>query len=88
MAKETDKQMTFEDALTILKGDLFTCPQSDVEEAIRIISDKDPNHPVLKTALDKIENYKKENNLQENSADVYLNNTNEIEEKVSVMAVS
>ena len=36
MAKETDKQMTFEDALNILKGDVYTCPQSDIDEAIRI----------------------------------------------------
>lgn len=80
MAKETDKQMTFEDALNILKGDVFTCPQSDIDEAIRIVTDKDPNHPVLKNALDKIESYKNENNLHENDADVYLNNINDMEE--------
>ena len=86
MAKETDKQMTFEDALNILKGDVYTCPQSDIDEAIRIVKDKDPNHPVLKTALDKIETYKKENNLQENDAGVYLNNVKDTEEMFKSMS--
>ena len=74
------KLMTFDEAVELLKGNVFAYSASDVEEAMRIVKDKEPNHPVLKSAQDKIETYKKENNLTENDANVYLNNIKDLEE--------
>ena len=71
------KQMTYDEALEILKGDLFNC--SNLDEAIRVVSETDPNNQVLKSALDKLETYKKDHNLTEDKADLYLNNIKDLE---------
>ena len=79
MAKESTKKMTFEEALKILKGDIYLCPLNQLQEAMRIVREQDPNNPVLKETLEALQSFEKENNLTEKKADVYTDNYKELE---------
>ena len=71
--------MTFEEALKILKGDIYLCPLNQLQEAMRIVREQDPNNPVLKETLEALQSFEKENNLTEKKADVYTDNYKELE---------
>ena len=79
MAKEPAKKMTFEKALKILKGDVYTYSYGEVQEALRVIKAKDPNHAVLKEFAQKTSSFEKENNLEEKTPDTYQDNYQELE---------
>ncbi len=52
------KEMTFDEALEILKGNVFLCSEEQLRKAIEIVSEKDPNHPALANVTYE-NNYKK-----------------------------
>ena len=79
MAKEPAKKMTFEEALKILKGDVYTYSYGEVQEALRVVKAKDPNHAVLKEFAQKTSSFEKENNLEEKTPDTYQDNYQELE---------
>ena len=86
MAKEQTNKMTFDEALKILKGDIYLCPLSQLQEAIRIVREQDPNNPVLKETLEALRTFEKENNLTEESAKVYKSNQEELKSLCSDMS--
>ncbi len=71
----TDNQMTFERAVELLEGDIFTYTNDELSEAMRIVKDKAPNHPVLKATQEKLNAHQNENNITETDVNVYVNNT-------------
>ena len=79
MASKEKKRMTFETALDLLKGDVLNCPQADLDEAMLIVQEKDPENHILKAAQNKIGTYLNENNLRENNPQVYLYNISNME---------
>ena len=83
MAKETTGKMTFDEALKILKGDIYLCPLSQLQEAMRIVREQDPTNPALKDALNALKSFETENNLTEDSAKVYADNYKKMEENTA-----
>lgn len=83
MAKEAAKKMTFEEALKILKGDVYAYSYGEVQEALRVVKAKDPNHAVLKEFTQKTSSFEKENNLEEKTPDTYQDNYKDLEDFAS-----
>ncbi len=68
MAAKNTKQMTFDEAVNLLQGDIFTCSQEQIDNAIDVISKQDPNHPILK----RVENL--QDNQEDKEAKNYFEN--------------
>lgn len=58
MAKET-KDMTLEDALNLLKGDVLDLSRRKADEAMAIVRASSPDHPLLKKAQNEIDAFQK-----------------------------
>lgn len=80
MAKDVKKEMTLEQALKILRGDIFNCPSAQLEEALRVVREKDPTNPLLSETTKLMESFKQENNLQENNPEVYAKNFQDLDD--------
>lgn len=83
MAKETINKMSMDEALSILKGDIYAYSYGKVQEAVALLKEKDPTNPVLKAFLERQSSFEKQNNLQSNNAREYEDNAQNIEDVVS-----
>ena len=83
MAKETINKMSMDEALSILKGDIYAYSYGKVQEAVALLKEKDPTNPVLKAFLERQSSFEKQNNLQSNNAREYEDNAKNIEDVVS-----
>ena len=83
MAKETMNKMSMDEALSILKGDIYAYSYGKVQEAVALLKEKDPTNPVLKAFLERQSSFEKQNNLQSNNAREYEDNAKNIEDVVS-----
>ncbi|MBQ7304444.1 MAG: hypothetical protein IJW75_05990, partial [Alphaproteobacteria bacterium] len=50
------KKMTFDEAMTLLQGDIFRCTDEQIAQAMDIVSEQDPNNPILRQTEQKIKN--------------------------------
>ncbi len=76
------ESMSLEEAVAILQGETLAAingadgfSQSKIQEALKIIQDKDPNHPALKAYQEQLANFEKANKLQSNNPVVYAQNS-------------
>lgn len=76
-------KMSTDEALSILKGDIYAYSYGKVQEAVALLKEKDPTNPVLKAFLERQSSFEKQNNLQSNNAQEYEDNTKNIEDVVS-----
>lgn len=76
------ESMSLDEAVTILQGEALAAlngadgfSQSKIQEALKVVQDKDPNHPALKAYKEQLANFEKANKLQSNNPVVYAQNS-------------
>ena len=76
------ESMSLDEAVAILQGEAIAAlngadgfSQSKIQEALKVVQDKDPNHPALKAYQEQLANFEKANKLQSNNPVVYAQNS-------------
>lgn len=79
MAKNLNKKMTFDEALQILRNDIQNRTWGEIQEAVRIVREQDPNNALLNDFESRLKDFDRGYNLDEKNLSVYENNSRELD---------